>query len=140
VNKDSPSEVKKMEAQKGIMEQPKELPMVDLRYKQHYELMSAEHINPEISKLPKGEILNLWAGKHGEAEYVQQRVDNFNIVRVTEHDGTQSFVYCPSTWKYHLEQLIATHVGKRYAKLVNDRLPSEKADLWGLYNAMTWVA
>lgn len=46
------------------------------------------------------------------------------------------------TWKdqEHYEQLIETHVGKRFKSKIEDQLQNESQDLWGLYNAMTHVA
>jgi hypothetical protein len=43
--------------------------------------------------------------------------------------------------KEHLERLIKEHVGKRYAAKISDRYARDKdTSLWGLYNAITFVA
>jgi hypothetical protein len=36
--------------------------------------------------------------------------------------------------------LIQAHVGQRYAKRVLEQYGNENTDLWGLYNAITYVA
>lgn len=38
------------------------------------------------------------------------------------------------------KRLIDTHVGKRFKKRVTDEFANQEQDLWGLYNAMTYVA
>jgi hypothetical protein len=45
------------------------------------------------------------------------------------------------TDREHLEKLIKTHVGKRYAQKIATRYALDKDEsLWGLYNAITYVA
>jgi hypothetical protein len=42
--------------------------------------------------------------------------------------------------KKKLKELVKLHVGNRYKSRVLDAYASEEQDLWGLYNAMTYVA
>jgi hypothetical protein len=56
----------------------------------------------------------------------------------------EAYIKKAQSWKienrYQFEQLIKNHVGKRFQSKVMEQYNRESQDLWGLTNAMTYVA
>jgi hypothetical protein len=108
-------------------------------------LENAEFVRPEI----KSKVMELFS-QYAKILHTRNAVAKIESMQyVTEaisllRQPIELYIRKAQNWKiennFQLMQLIKAHIGKRFASKVIEQMTTESQDLWGLYNAMTYVA
>ena len=108
-------------------------------------LDQAEIVKPELRNqiqmlMSKDTRIQHTKSAEDKIQTIQYIVEAISLLK----DPVEEMIKRAEKWTWrdadHLEQLIKKHVGQRYKQKVEERLGHETPDLWGLYNAITYVA